>query len=88
MMSRRRFLFGLAGVSCLGLSQEAKAAVGLFEPFTFGYVTDAHLCIGQPDSYKMLQESQLFLQDVVKSLNEKNVDFYHLRRRQRRRSWS
>ncbi|PZM81254.1 MAG: hypothetical protein DKT66_18715 [Candidatus Melainabacteria bacterium] len=75
MMSRRRFLFGLAGVSCLGLSQEAKAAVGLFEPFTFGYVTDAHLCIGQPDSYKMLQESQLFLQDVVKSLNEKNVDF-------------
>lgn len=75
MLSRRRFLFGLASVACLGLSREAKAAVGLFEPFTFGYVTDAHLCIGQPDSYKMLQESQLFLQDVVKSLNEKKVDF-------------
>jgi len=75
ILSRRRFLFGLASVACLGLSKEAKSAVGLFEPFTFGYVTDAHLCIGQPDSYKMLQESQLFLQDVVKSLNEQKVDF-------------
>ncbi|HNB25114.1 MAG TPA: metallophosphoesterase, partial [Candidatus Melainabacteria bacterium] len=75
LMSRRRFLTGLASVACLGLSKEAQSAVGLFEPFTFGYVTDAHLCIGQPDSYKMLQESQLFLQDVVKSLNEHRVDF-------------
>ena len=74
-MSRRRFLFGLASVACLAISKDSQAAVGLFEPFTFGYVTDAHLAIGQPDSYKMLQESQLFLQDVVKSLNDKNVAF-------------
>lgn len=74
-ISRRQFLFALASVTCLGLNQESQAAVGLFEPFTFGYVTDAHLAIGQPDSYKMLQESQLFLQDVVKSLNEQNVAF-------------
>lgn len=74
-MTRRRFLFSLASVAVLGLGKDSEAAVGLFEPFSFGYVTDAHLCIGQPDSYKMLQESQLFLQDVVKSLNEQKVDF-------------
>ena len=74
-MTRRRFLFGLASMAVLGLSEDSQAAVGLFEPFTFGYVTDAHLATGQPDSYKMLQESQLFLQDVVKSLNEQKVDF-------------
>ncbi len=74
-MTRRQFLFGLASVAVLGFSKDSQAAVGLFEPFTFGYVTDCHLAIGLPDSYKMLQESQLFLQDVVKSLNEKKVDF-------------
>ena len=74
-MTRRKFLFGLASVAVLGFSKDSQAAVGLFEPFTFGYVTDAHLAIGQPDSYKMLQESQLFLQDVVKSLNEHKIDF-------------
>jgi hypothetical protein len=75
LISRRKFLLALASVTCLGLSKDSKAAIGLFEPFTFGYVTDAHLAIGQPDSYKMLQESQLFLQDVVKSLNAENVAF-------------
>lgn len=77
LMTRRRFLFGLVSTVCLGLGTENKAdaAIGLFEPFTFGYVTDAHVCLRQPDSYKMLQESQLFLQDVVKSLNGHNVAF-------------
>jgi 3',5'-cyclic AMP phosphodiesterase CpdA len=74
-MTRRHFLFGLASLAVLGFSKDSQAAVGLFEPFTFGYVSDCHLALGLPDSYKMLQESQLFLQDVVKSLNEKNVDF-------------
>lgn len=74
-MTRRQFLFGMASVAVLGFSKESQAAVGLFEPFSFGYVTDAHLAIGLPDSYKMLQESQLFLQDVVKGLNEKRVAF-------------
>lgn len=77
LMTRRRFLFGLVSTICIGLKTEtsANAAIGLFEPFTFGYVTDAHVCLRQPDSYKMLQESQLFLQDVVKSLNGHNVAF-------------
>lgn len=58
----------------LGLDREARAQ-SQFEPFTFAYVTDSHLVTGQPDSYKLLQESQLFLQDVVKNLNSQKIDF-------------
>lgn len=74
VLSRRNFLFGLASVMVLSLDRKAEAA-GLFEPFNFAYVTDAHLTTGQPDSYKLLQESQLFLQDVVKQLNDEQLDF-------------
>ncbi|HEY9776644.1 MAG TPA: metallophosphoesterase [Planktothrix sp.] len=75
MINRREFLFGLASVICLGLPKSARASAGLFEPFSFAYVTDAHLISGVHDSYIMLQESQLFLQDVVKQLNEQKLDF-------------
>lgn len=54
---------------------KASASVGLFEPFSFAYVTDVHLATHQTDTYEMLQESQLFLQDVVKTLNEQTLDF-------------
>ncbi len=74
-VSRRSFLFGLASVLTLGMTREARASVGLFEPFSFAYVTDVHLATGLPDSYKMLSESQLFLQDAVKQLNAEKLDF-------------
>jgi 3',5'-cyclic-AMP phosphodiesterase len=75
LFSRRHFLFGLAGFTLLPFAQEAEALVGAFKPFKFGYVTGSYLVNGQPDSYKLLQESQLFLQDAVKHLNREDVDF-------------
>lgn len=46
-----------------------------FEPFTFAYVTDVHLTNDVPDSYKLTRESQLFLQQLVKQLNARKLDF-------------
>src|SRR5262249_2544403 len=46
-----------------------------FEPFTFAYVSDVHLASGVADSYKMVHESQLFLQQLVKELNQRKLDF-------------
>ncbi len=74
LVSRRSFLFTLAALTCFGLTSETKAA-NSFAPFTFGYVTDTHVTHGKPDSYLLLQESQLFLQDCIKSLNNEKLDF-------------
>ena len=74
MLSRRKFLLGMTGLS-LSLSLGEAHAYTPFEPFTFAYVTDVHLVNGKPDSYKLLQESQLFLQQLVKELNEEPIDF-------------
>jgi 3',5'-cyclic AMP phosphodiesterase CpdA len=74
-ITRRHFLFGLASIICLGLPRPARASLGLYEPFSFAYVTDVHLCTGTSNSWKMLQVSQLLLQDVVKQLNEQKLDF-------------
>ncbi|RTL38386.1 MAG: hypothetical protein EKK48_20975 [Candidatus Melainabacteria bacterium] len=74
LVSRRTFLFTLAAVTCLPFLPEAKAAHS-FAPFSFGYVTDTHVVHGKPDSYLLLQESQLFLQDCVKQLNSEKLDF-------------
>jgi Icc protein len=75
-LSRRSFLLGLAGMACsVTLPIPAKATVGVFDPFTFAFVTDVHLTNSMPDSYELLHESQLFLQDVVKQLNSEKLDF-------------
>lgn len=74
VISRRTFLFTLAAVTCMGFAPEVQAANN-FSPFSFGYVTDAHLTHGKPDSYLLLQQSQLFLQDCVKQLNDEKLDF-------------
>ena len=74
-LTRRSFLFGLASVLTLSMTRQARASVGLFEPFSFAYVTDVHLATGMSDTFKMLQESQLFLQDAVKQLNAEKLDF-------------
>ena len=73
-ISRRDFLFGLTALSILPFSQEAQAA-SEFEPFSFGYVTGSYLATKMPDSFRLLQESQLFLQDAVKGLNRDKLDF-------------
>jgi predicted phosphodiesterase len=54
--------------------REAQAYVP-FQPFSFAYLSDVHLVNGVPDTYKLTQESQLFLQEVVKILNKTKVDF-------------
>lgn len=74
LVSRRSFLFTLASVACFGLPSEVRAANN-FSPFQFGYVTDTHVVHGKPDSYLLLQESQLFLQDCIKQLNNEKLDF-------------
>jgi hypothetical protein len=75
-LSRRSFLLGLAGLACsVTLPLPANSAVGMFEPFTFAFVTDIQLTNSMPDTYEMLRESQLFLQDVVKQLNNEKPDF-------------
>jgi hypothetical protein len=73
-ISRRDFLFGLTALSILPFSQEVRAAAE-FEPFQFGYLTGSYLATKMPDSYKLLQESQLFLQDAIKGLNRDKLDF-------------
>lgn len=81
LLSRRHFLAGLGALTfgqatgMFGLLTPAHAAGFDFAPFAFAVVSDTHLSHGLPDSLKLLQESQLFLQDVVKSINEQKVDF-------------
>jgi len=65
---------GLTALLALGLPEGAEAAVD-FAPFSFAFISDVHLCTGMPDNMALLQESQLFLQDVVKQLNMRKLDF-------------
>jgi Icc protein len=75
-LSRRNFLLGLAGLAySVTLPLPANSAVGVFDPFRFAFVTDVHLTNSQPDTYELLRESQLFLQDTVKQLNNEKLDF-------------
>jgi len=74
-LSRRTFLLALTSLLALApLGQEAVAQTD-FEPFTFAFINDVHLANGMTDSTYLLQESQLFLQDVVKQLNGRHLDF-------------
>ena len=74
-LSRRLFLTALAGLPFVSLSTTSVWAAAP-TPFSFIYITDTHLVNGQPDNgYKMLQESQLFLQEIVKGVNALKPDF-------------
>ncbi|MBS1997785.1 MAG: metallophosphoesterase, partial [Cyanobacteria bacterium SZAS LIN-2] len=80
LVNRRRFLLGLTSILSLSplalgpLAKEASAQAN-FEPFSFAFISDVHLSTGQADTTVLLQESQLFLQDVVKQLNQHKLDF-------------
>jgi hypothetical protein len=76
MLNRRKFLLGLAGVGATLTWRLPEAqAYRPFAPFTFAFVSDVHLCNDLDDTYEMMHESQLFLQQLVKELNAERVDF-------------
>ncbi len=76
-VSRRSLLLGMLAAGCgmLKLRLPEAAAYQPFEPFSFAFVSDVHLANGMPDSYKLVHESQLFLQELIKELNEHNLNF-------------
>ena len=75
-VSRRRFLQALSAVSILGMPWTTAEGAAAPPDFSFVYIADAHLVTGQPDtSFKMLQESQLFLQESIKSINALKPNF-------------
>lgn len=78
-ISRRTFLAGLAGLTSLGfveLPMQQARALPQFDPFSFIFVSDCHLVNGLPDTgEKLLQESQLFLQEAIKQFNVLKPDF-------------
>lgn len=76
-MSRRAFVTALASLPLINLAtSETAAAASAIKPFSFVYLCDSHLCNGKPDNaYKMLQESQLFLQESIKGINALKPDF-------------
>lgn len=75
-MSRRKFMLTLAAaLSASGLQSLAASSSYSFQPFSFALISDTHLATGLSDNLRLLQESQLFLQDVAKAINETNPDF-------------
>lgn len=74
-ISRRNFLGSLLATATLGLPQRAEAALTTIKPFSFAVISDAHLTHGMDDTYYLYKESQLFLQDAVKTINSLNLDF-------------
>jgi predicted phosphodiesterase len=74
-LTRRSFMLGLAGLGLLSWTLSPAGAYQPFEPFSFAYITDVHLCNDKPDSYVLTHESQLFLQQLVKELNSQKLDF-------------
>lgn len=75
-ISRRQFLQALSAVPIVGLPWASAESAAAPPNFSFVYITDSHLVTGQPDtSFKMLQESQLFLQESIKAINSLKPDF-------------
>src|SRR5271170_4833421 len=75
MVNRRKFILGMAGLSMLSWRLPPAQAFKSFAPFSFAFVSDVHLSNDVPDSYELIHESQLFLQQLVKELNAEAVDF-------------
>ncbi len=74
-ISRREFISSLVATAVLGLPQAARASLIPVKPFSFAFVSDVHLTTGVADTHILFNESQLFLQDAVKTINNLNVDF-------------
>ncbi|MBI5171372.1 MAG: metallophosphoesterase [Candidatus Obscuribacter sp.] len=50
-------------------------ASGSVPQVSFAYLEGAHLATGMPDNIRLLAESQLFLQNALKTINQEGVDF-------------
>lgn len=74
-ISRRDFLGSMLAAATLGFPQQARAALTAIKPFSFAVISDVHLTHGVDDTYYLYNESQLFLQDAVKTINSLNLDF-------------
>ena len=74
-IARRTFLLGLLGLGGSLILPHAQANIGSFKPFSFAFISDCHLITGVSDSYKLTQESQLFLQNAIKQINNLSLDF-------------
>jgi 3',5'-cyclic-AMP phosphodiesterase len=74
-IKRRTFLATLAGIGATMFLPIRRAEAQAFKPFSFAFVTDCHLITRLPDSFKLTQESQLFLQDAIKQINGLSPDF-------------
>ncbi|PWT95390.1 MAG: hypothetical protein C5B53_11515 [Candidatus Melainabacteria bacterium] len=75
MIRRRTFLAGLAGLSTAMFLPFERAEAQVSKPFSFAFVSDCHLITRLADSFKLTQESQLFLQDAIKQINGLAPDF-------------
>ncbi|MEZ4489789.1 MAG: metallophosphoesterase [Cyanobacteriota/Melainabacteria group bacterium] len=73
-ISRRTILLSLVSSAVFGI-REARASLTPVKPFSFAFVTDVHLTNEMKDTHILFHESQLFLQEAVKSLNKLNPDF-------------
>lgn len=75
MLDRRKFMLGMAGFSLISWAMPEAKAFRPFTPFSFAFVTDVHLANNIEDSFELVHESQLFLQQLIKELNAERVDF-------------
>jgi 3',5'-cyclic AMP phosphodiesterase CpdA len=76
-ISRRNFLSSSLAVSTYLFSFPIAFAqsTSTFNSFSFIFLSDCHLGARVPDSYKLTQESQLFLQQAIKQINLLKPDF-------------
>jgi len=65
----------MLAAAALGLPQAAQASLLPVKPFSFAVVSDVHLTTGVADTFLLFNESQLFLQDAVKTINSLHLDF-------------
>jgi hypothetical protein len=75
LIRRRTFLAGLAGLGTAMFLPFRSADAQVSKPFSFAFVSDCHLISRLPDTFKLTQESQLFLQDAIKQINKLAPDF-------------
>ena len=74
-IGRRTFLHSLALNTWFFSNVAFAEPVNTFKSFSFVFISDCHLVSGVPDSDKLTQESQLFLQQAIKQINILNPDF-------------
>ncbi len=73
--SRRQFILSCLAGTFFSRAIDANASINIFSSFSFAFISDCHLTSVRTDNYMLLQESQLFLQDVIKQLNVLKPDF-------------